>query len=294
MFSGKYLLDRFTSLTSDALTSYELVWRSPVRLDEHAIVFLASYSGGTEDTLAALRLAKTKGARTVAIVRRREPRSAMAMEADEVIDYESTALYILPLAAIYLFALEIAKITDPTCTNVEEVVDGLFALPPLVGSVFRGSEARARECAEVFADSTLLYVLGDGPLYGLAYKFALTVFMENIRMHGSLIETAEFRHGPVEMLDRERADMVLLVGTDESRDMTIRVLDLVRGRDNVRTLVFDMADYPDVHPLLAPFVLLIPLQWFTVYSALLRSITDLDKRAFMGRGLLAKGKATWP
>lgn len=294
MFSGKYLLDRHTGLACDALTSYELVWRNPVRLNENAIVFLASYSGGTEDTLAALRLAKRKGARTVAIVRRRDSSSVMSMEADEVIDYDSTALYALPLATIYLFALEIAKVGDPTCGHVTEAIDGLFALPPLLGEVYRASEVRARELAEVFADSTLLYVLGAGPLYGLAYKFALTVSMENIRIHGSVVETAEFRHGPVEMLDRQKADMVLLVGTDESRDMTIRILDFVQRRENVRTLVFDMADYPGAHPLLAPFVLLIPLQWFTLYSALLRSIADLDNRAFMGRGLLAKDKATWP
>jgi fructoselysine-6-P-deglycase FrlB-like protein len=62
-----------------------------------------------------------------------------------------------------------------------------------------------------------------------------------------------------------------------------------------RTLVLDTADYPPVHPLLAPFVLMVPLQWFTVYSALLRGITDLDQRVFMGHRVLATGPdATWP
>ncbi len=136
--------------------------------------------------------------------------------------------------------------------------------------------------------------MAAGPLYGLAYKFALTVFMENIRVHGSVIESAEFRHGPAEMLDRQGADIVFLLGTDETRAMTQRVIDLVQTRDNVRTIVYDMADYGDVHPLLAPFVFLIPLQWFTVYSALLAGIHDLDERVFMGRGILAKGQATWP
>ena len=60
-------------------------------------------------------------------------------------------------------------------------------------------------------------------------------------------------------------------------------------------LVFDAADYPGLHPQLAPFLLLVPLQWFTVYSALLRGITDLDERVFMGHRLLAAGRdATWP
>lgn len=91
MFSGKYLLDRFTTLPSDALTSYELIWRNPRRLNSKAWVFLASYSGGTEDTVAALRHARDRDARTIGIVRRRD--SVIAREADVVIDYESTALY---------------------------------------------------------------------------------------------------------------------------------------------------------------------------------------------------------
>jgi fructoselysine 6-phosphate deglycase len=280
MFSGKYLLDRFTTLSSDVLTGYESIWRNPQRLNAKAWVFLASYSGGTEDTGAALGHARDGGARTIAIVRRRD--STMAREAEGVIDYDSTALYSIPLATVYLFALEVARLQGHE--EAAPIMDGLLALPPVLGQVYRESEARAADLALQFADSSLLYVVAAGPLYGLAYKFALTVFMENIRIHGSVIESAEFRHGPVEMLGRQRADMVFLLGTDETRAMTQRVIDLVRRRDNVRTIIYDMA----------PFVLLIPLQWFTVYSALLAGIHDLDERIFMGRGVLAQGQATWP
>jgi fructoselysine-6-P-deglycase FrlB-like protein len=290
MYSGAYLMSRFCTIPADVLTGYDLLWRDPARLGPKAWVFLASYSGNTEDTVAALRHAKSKGARTIGIARRRD--STLCREADVLIDYDSTALYILPLATVYLFALEVARLQGRA--DLTPVVDGLLALPPTLGRVYRESEERAAELSEQFADSTLLYTIAAGPLYGLAYKFALTVFMENIRIHGSVIASDEFRQGPVEMLDRQRADMVFLLGTDETRAMTQRVLDLVRGRPNVRTIVYDMADYPDVHPLLAPFVLLIPLQWFVVYAALRAGIHDLDERVFMGRGVLATGGATWP
>jgi fructoselysine 6-phosphate deglycase len=290
MFSGKYLLDRFTTLSSDVSTSYELTWRNPQRLNSKAWVFLASYSGGTEDTVAALRHARACGARTIGIVRRRD--SVMAREADVVIDYESTALYSIPLATVYLFGLEVARLQGHP--EVAPIIHGLLALPPRLGQVYRESQPRAADLAHRFSDSGLLYVVAAGPLYGLAYKFALTVFMENIRIHGSVIESADFRHGPVEMLGRQQADMVFLLGTDETRTMTQRVIDLVHQRENVRTIIYDMADYPDVHPLLAPFLLLIPLQWFTVYSALLAGIHNLDERVFMGRGVLAEGQAAWP
>jgi fructoselysine-6-P-deglycase FrlB-like protein len=290
LYSGKYLLDRFTDLPSDYYMSYELVWRNPQRLNDKALAFFASFSGSTEDTLAALHHANSKGATTVSVVN--AAGSPMGQSADHVIEFKSKALYILPLAAAYLFSLEVARLKGST--EVEEIIRGLFALPPLLGALFKSEEARAKELAEAFVEEDLFYVLGSGPLFGLAYKFALTVFMENMRVHGSFVETSEFRHGPVEMLEQRRPAMVFLLGRDESRSMGERVLEMARQR-GAKTIVYDMANYPDVHPLLAPFVLMVPLQWFAVYSALMRGITDLDERVFMGRGILGAGRqVTWP
>src|SRR3989304_221151 len=97
LLSGKYLLDRFTDIPSDCLISYELVWRNPTRLNKNSWVFLASFSGATEDTVFALRHSKSHGAHTVAIVNKAD--SLMGVEADQVIPYNSKALYLLPLAA---------------------------------------------------------------------------------------------------------------------------------------------------------------------------------------------------
>ena len=293
MYTGKYLLDRLTRVTSDVLPSYELVWRNPPRLGSRALVLLASYSGATEDTLAALRHANGVGAHTVAIVKRRP--GPMAAEAAEILDYDSTALYILPLAAVTLFALELARLTNSSRrAEAEAALAQLPGLPAILGRAYREGELAGLEQARRFLSSTSLTVLAAGPLYGLGYKFALTVFMENIRVNGSIIESAELRHGPVEAFERQRLDIVALLGTDESRAMTLRAIRIAE-EGGARVLVLDAADYPGLHPLLAPFVLLVPLQWFTVYSALLRGISDLDERVFMGHRVLAAGPdATWP
>jgi fructoselysine 6-phosphate deglycase len=290
LLSGKYLLDRFLEIPSDCLISYELVWRNPVRLNKDSWVFLASFSGATEDTVVALRHAKSCGTHTIAIVNKAD--SLMGVEADEVIPYNSKALYILPMAAAYLFVLEIARLKGNNL--VEPIIEGLFNLPPLLSRLYVEEEMRAKRFAEEFINENIFYTLASGPLYGLAYKFGLTVFMENMRVHGSVMDATEFRHGPVEMLDREKPAIVILLGTDESRPLVERVRVLVQA-NGAHTLSYDMADYPGIHPLLAPFVLMIPLQWFSVYSALLRGITDLDERVFMGHGVLGKGKGvTWP
>ena len=290
LFSGKYLLDRFSDITSDYLPSYELVWRDPVRLDQDAWVFVASYSGATEDTVAALRHAKARGAHTVALVNSAD--SLMGQEADEVIAYQSSALYIVPLAAAYLFSLELAA--QNVRGEADRIRHEVLALPPLLGKLYVEEEVRAKALAQQFVNEKLFYVLGSGPLYGLAYKFALTVFMENMRLHGSFVETSEFRHGPAEMLEHEKPAMVFLLGTDESRAVGERVLELAQAQ-NDRIITYDFADYGDLHPLLAPFVLHVPLQWFAVYSALMRGITDLDARVYMGRGIMGQGAGvTWP
>jgi len=290
LFSGKYLLDRFTDIPSECMISYELVWRNPVRLDKKSWVFLASYSGATEDTVVALRHAKSRGARTIVLVNKAD--SLMGQEADDVIVYKSKALYILPLAAAYLFALEVARLKGVKA--VEPIIEGLFSLPPLLSRLYLEEEGRAKSLAEQFLNERIFYTLASGPLYGLAYKFGLTVFMENMRVNGSFMDATEFRHGPVEMLEREKPAIVMLLGTDESRPLLERVRDLVQST-GAHLLTYDLADYPGVHPLLAPFVLMIPLQWFAVYSALLRGITDLDERVFMGRGIMGKGEGvTWP
>jgi fructoselysine-6-P-deglycase FrlB-like protein len=288
MYSGKYLCDRLLRVPAEVSLSYELCWRAPARLDEHALVFVASYSGATADTLAALEFARSRGARTVALVNRAD--SPIGQGADEVIAYGSPGLYSLPLAAVSSFAIEWARLDGHP--DAETLAAALESLPGVVGGAFRSERERGRALAEEFADSRLLYCVGAGPLYGLAYKFALTVFMENLRTHGSIVESAEFRHGPAEMLERECPDIVFLVGTDESREQTLATLEFAR-REGARTAVFDAAGY-DVHPLLTPFPLKVALQWFIVYGALLRDIDDLDARVYMGHGVLAGKDSKWP
>lgn len=290
LLSGKYLLDKFSDIPSDCFTSYEFVWSNPKRLSNKSWVFLASFSGATEDTVVALRHAREKGAKTIVLVNKAD--SLMGKEADVVFAYGSKALYILPLAAVYLFALEVARLQGNT--EVEPIIRDLHKIPNLLKKQYLEEKEPAKALAEEFQDEIIFYTLGSGVLYGLAYKFGLTVFMENMRVHGSFMNAVEFRHGPAEMLDRAKPAFVVLLGNDESRAIVSRVIDLLRSQ-KVPLIVYDMAKYADIHPLLAPFTLMIPLQWFAVYSAFMRGITDLDERVLMGRGILGKGDGiTWP
>jgi fructoselysine-6-P-deglycase FrlB-like protein len=288
--TAKYILDRVVHSPSDVLMSYEVLWRKSWRLNAKALVFLASYSGETEDTVAALRFAKERGARTVAIVAKTG--STMAQEADVVIPYDSGAIYEVPIAALILFAAGLAKAAAAE-TDAEKLVQGLKALPAVLRRTLDLEEKTAERKARELLHANHLYVLGSGPLGPLAYKVAMSVVMENVRIGATFSDACEWRHGPAEALERLRADFIVLLGTDESRDLTQRTIDFCRAQGS-DVLVYDAADFGEVHPLLTPLVMNSHAQWLIVYSAILRGITDLDTRVFMGHHVLASGGAIWP
>ena len=289
LLPGKELLDRFTNIPSDCFTSYEFVWRNPERLGKKSWVFLASYSGATEDTVQALRFANKNEAKTIVFVNKTD--SLMGKEADVALDFKSKALYILPMAGVFLFTLEIARLLGDN--DAENLINEIYKMPEFLKKQFHDEKGKAKELAEKFKDQELFYTLGCNTLYGLAYKFGLTVFMENMRVNGAFIETTEFRHGPAEMLDHHKPAFVLLMADDESREISMRVISLLENQ-KVPLIVFDTKDYP-FGSLFAPFLLMIPLQWFAVYSTYHRGIYNLDDRALMGHGIMGKGSGvTWP
>jgi fructoselysine-6-P-deglycase FrlB-like protein len=288
--TAKYLLDSVLEIPTETLHGYDVIWRAPARLRSGATAFFASYSGETEDTVAALRFARERGARTVAIVRGGD--SALSREADEVIAYESPAIFEAPVAALALLGAGLAHGTD-RAPQAEALAAALDDLPAAARATFEQEAERAEARARSFLSSRHLYVVGAGPLAPLAYKVALTVVMENIRIGGTWMDASEFRHGPAEALERSAIDALVLLGTDASREMSERTLGFLREH-GARSLVIDADDYPRVHPLLTPLVLNSVTQWFTVWSAVLRGIVDLDERVFMGRHVLAVGGHRWP
>lgn len=290
MQTAKYVLDSVLEIPIDVVPSYELVWRKPLRLLKDSLVLLASYSGETEDTVAALRAANEHGARTVAIVAK--PDSTMAREAHLVIPYDSGAIYEVPIAALIRIAAGLA-VNTATEPEVAALNAGLDALPELLRRTLDAEELRAEERARELLRDQHLFVLGAGPLGPLAYKVAMSVVMENIRIGATFSDAVEWRHGPAEALERVRGSFIVLLGTDASRELTTRTIDFCRANGS-RVMVYDAAAFGDVHPLLTPVVMNSHTQWLIVYSAILRGITDLDERVFMGHNVLAVGGAQWP
>jgi fructoselysine-6-P-deglycase FrlB-like protein len=209
-----------------------------------------------------------------------------------VIPFESALCYEAPVAALALLAARLAgRERDPATAHSLE--SSLAAIPGILDQLVPAELEAAEVTAHEFLSSTHMLVVGAGPLSSLAYKIALTVLMENVRILATPCDASEFRHGPAEALERQRPDMLFLLGTDESRAMALRTLAFCR-ENGARTLVYDAADLPPVHPLLTGLLLNSLTQCFVVHSALQRGILDLDDRVFMGRSVLAEDGARWP
>lgn len=291
--AAKYVFDRLLPHRVEALTSFELIWRRTRSLNDGAVAIFNSLSGETEDTVAALREASARGARTVALVRNAD--TTLGREADVAVPYDYAFCYEGPVAAMILIATELARRAGGEARAEAESLDAsLAALPGVLAPAVEREFAEAESKAARFLHSTHLYVVGAGPLSSLAYKVALTVVMENIRIGGTYCDASEFRHGPAEALERINPDVMVLLGTDESRSLALRTLETLE-RGGSQLLVYDAAEYgSDVHPLLGGLLLNSLIQCFVVHSALRRGILDLDARVLMGHGVLSAGGAGWP
>ncbi len=107
--------------------------------------------------------------------------------------------------------------------------------------------------------------MGSGPNYGLAYKLAMTMFMEGAIKHACPLYSGEFRHGLIERVEKD-VPVVFLEADYPGDEFTRKSIEFSQ-KIGANNLIYRMQDYADINPLLAPFVLVVPLEWFVYYLA---------------------------
>jgi fructoselysine-6-P-deglycase FrlB-like protein len=272
----KWLLDRYAPLPADAYTAWEFVSRAPRRLDGRAAAVLASHSGDTEEVLLGLELVRERGARSVGFSR---PGTPLAERAEAALVYETPAVNLAKLLMGYLIAANLIVRTGEKAAG-ERLLTNLATLPETLHRVKEAAEARGRALAKRHRDTKGYYLLGIGPLAGLAYQFQACTLMEMQWRHACAINAGEFRHGPYEIIE-PGVPVICLLGTDASRPVAERALAFAQ-RHGADTLVFDLAELPAIDPDLAHFAVHIALQWFAVALAEERG-HPLSTRRYMGK-----------
>ena len=270
-YSAKSALDFISDKNIEVYTGYEFFYNKKIG-NENAGALLTSQSGETADTVSALRRAQQKDIYTVAITN--ESQCTMIKEADDTVVTKGgrenailgTKTYVTQLMGLYeiLFSMNDSKDED-TVKIKKEVLENIEKLPSVTEDLIKKTEDESKELALKFKDEDIFYCMGSGPNYGLAYKLAMTMFMEGALKHACPLYSGEFRHGLIERAEKD-VPIVFLNADYPGDEMTIRSIEFCE-KLGTKSIVYDMKDYSDMHPLMSPFSLVIPLEWFIYYLA---------------------------
>ena len=260
----------------------EFVSQDPPKLDNRTLVFLASKSGSTPETVTAAEYLQDKNCKVVSftlkgdsLLAQKSPKVFLAGDTSE----SFVALFMLMQAVVG----GVLKGRDGWSLG-DELLSSLKALPRSIAMAAIVNDARALKDAQTYYQDDTIYHVASGPGFTPAYVFGVCILMEMLWLHSYPIEAAEFFHGPFEIVD-ETTPLILIVGEDPSRPLMERVLRFCE-KNARRVMIYDSRDYempgisPMIRPIVAPYVLQAALKRLSEHLSDLRG-QPLSTRRYM-------------
>ena len=288
---GKHMLETLCRVPVEVDVASEFRYRNPV-VGTATLTLAISQSGETADTLGALREARGRGSKSVAICNVAE--SSLGREADGVIHTRagpevgvaSTKTFTSQLAALYLFGVHLGRVRGTlSSTEAEARVQELRAIPLLIERAL-DREPAVKELARHLCEHRDFLYLGRGVNHPLALEGALKL-KELSYIHAEGYPAGEMKHGPIALIDRT-TPVVVLAPRDRLYDKTRASIQEIKARDGIVVAVANeedagiaaVADHvirtPQTTELLQPLLLAIPLQLLAYYIAVERGC-DVDQ-----------------
>jgi glucosamine--fructose-6-phosphate aminotransferase (isomerizing) len=292
---GKFMIEQLARLPVEVDYGSEYRYRDPiVAADTLAIVI--TQSGETADTLAALREARRKGARSIAIcnvvgsMATRETDGTVYTHAGPEIGVASTKAFSSQLVALHLLALSIAQARGTLGPDeIRPHLDALTQLPRVLETTLQ-LEPAIEELARVFYQRSDFLYLGRGIHYPIALEGALKL-KEISYIHAEGYPAGEMKHGPIALID-EQMPVVALAPLDHVFEKVLGNIQEAKARggsviaistegDNRLKQILDpvkdvLLTVPAVHPLISPVVMVVPLQLLAYHIAIRRGC-DVDQ-----------------
>ena len=291
----KYLVEELARLPVDTDYGSEYRYRNPI-VDSRTLAVVITQSGETADTLAALREAKRRGARALAIcnvvgsMATREAQGTIYTHAGPEIGVASTKAFTSQLVALYLLALRVAQARGTLDERASRAhIEGLLQLPQMIDQALRVS-ALVDEIARRLYNRRDFLFLGRGINYPIALEGALKL-KEISYIHAEGYPAGEMKHGPIALIDesmpvvalapRDHVFEKMLGNIQEVKARGGSVVVLTTGRDElVESLVDAVHDsiipLPEAPRLLMPIVAVVPLQLLAYHVAVRRGC-DVDQ-----------------
>ncbi|MEW6064834.1 MAG: glutamine--fructose-6-phosphate transaminase (isomerizing) [Bacillota bacterium] len=288
---GKYVIEQLVRIPVEVDIASEFRYRDPL-VDKDTLVVVVSQSGETADTLAALREARRRGARVVAITN--VIASSVAREADDIIytwagpeiSVASTKAYTTQLVAMYLLALYLAQERNTLAAgNIKEILGELKSIYAKAQEVLDNVEP-IKEFAKQYHKAEDTFFIGRGLDYAVALEGSLKL-KEISYIHAEAYAAGELKHGtlaliveniPVIALATQQSlfeKMVSNIKEVKARDASVIALAMA-GHTEVEKVADQVLYIPKTHQVLAPILTVIPLQLLAYYMAVYRGC-DVDK-----------------
>ena len=292
---GKFLIESLARLHVDVDYGSEYRYRDPI-VSRNTLAIVITQSGETADTLAALREAKRKGAHSISIcnvvgsMATRETEGTVYTHAGPEIGVASTKAFTSQLVALHLLALYLGQIRGTlTPDQARPHLDALTQLPLLLEQTLKCDQLVEDIARRFYQRSDFLY-LGRGINYPIALEGALKL-KEISYIHAEGYPAGEMKHGPIALID-ERMPVVALAPRDHVFEKMMGNIQEAKarggsviavtteGKNGIHELLKPGQDFlitvPASGPLLAPVLMVVPLQLLAYHIAVRRGC-DVDQ-----------------
>lgn len=282
---AEYIFEELCRIPVEVEYASEFRYRNPI-IREGDVVFAISQSGETADTLAAIELAKSKGAIVFGIVNAvgssiaRTSHEGAYLHAGPEIGVASTKAFTGQLTVMTMIALRVAHINGTiTERKYRELLIDLENIPNKVEEALKSSD-KIETISDLFKEARNFLYLGRGYNFPVALEGALKL-KEISYIHAEGYPAAEMKHGPIALID-DNMPVVFIATRDSSYDKIVSNIQEVKARKGVviaivtegDVLIPKMADFvievPATHEILMPLVSVIPLQLLSYHIAVMR------------------------
>jgi glucosamine--fructose-6-phosphate aminotransferase (isomerizing) len=287
---GEMYLEEMAQVRTEVEYASEFRYRTPI-INEKTLNIVISQSGETADTLAAMREAKQRGARTLGLVNvvgstiAREDDGGIYLHAGPEIGVASTKAFTSQVIALALLTLKIGRRKKLSVADGRTIAQAMNALPDQVQEILdRAPEVE--KIAEAFKDAKNFLYLGRGYNFPVALEGALKL-KEISYIHAEGYPAAEMKHGPIALIDEEMP-VVFIAPHDSVFDKIVSNIQEVKARGG-RVICITSQDEPVLDgkidyefrvpktiDMLYPILTVIPLQLLAYYIAVKRGL-DVDQ-----------------
>ncbi len=282
---GEYLIEEFAQIPVEVEYASEFRYRKPV-IGKNDVVVLISQSGETADTLAALHLAKEKGATVIGICNvvgstlSRETDAGVYTHAGIEIGVASTKAFTAQVTVLTMFALKLAMTRKTIGAEEYQMLVKELSEIPEKGRIILQNSEKIKAIAEKYKDAINALYLGRGYLFPVALEGALKL-KEISYIHAEGYAAGEMKHGPIALVD-DNLPVIVVAPKDDYYEKIVSNIQEVKARKGnviaivtegdvvLKEMVNDSIEIPDSHPAVAPLLSVIPLQLLAYHIALLR------------------------